>query len=223
MENILNTISGNQDWENAMFFYISALKNVETKIDILNSEFKYIHNYEPIEHIKTRLKTPNSIMKKLSKYNHDVSIENMIKYIYDIAGIRIICSFTSDIYRISKMLMQQRDISIVQVKDYIAQPKPNGYKSLHIIVKVPIYMASGIVETMVEIQIRTIAMDFWASLEHKIHYKFDGKAPDNIVGELKECADMISKLDDRMLCLNEKVIEANELREVITDFSSFSN
>ncbi len=210
MKNILNRVDEGQDWDNAMFLYNSALKQINTKIEILNAEFNHIHNYDPIEHIKYRIKTPTSIMRKLQKNNLPISTEAMVNNIFDVAGIRIICSFTSDIYKISKMIMQQKDISIVQVKDYIAQPKPNGYKSLHLILKVPIYMTKGIVNTFVEIQLRTIAMDFWASLEHKIHYKFDGKAPENIVDELKDCADLISRLDNRMFNLNKTVLEANE-------------
>lgn len=205
MEKNLIRIDESEEWKDRMFFYTSALKIISTKIDILNTEFKNIHKYDPIEHIKTRIKTPASITKKLVRNSYDVNIENMVNHVHDIAGLRIICSFTGDIYKISKMIMQQKDISVLEVKDYIAQPKPNGYKSLHIILRVPIEMSTHSMPIKVEIQIRTIAMDFWASLEHKIHYKFDGKAPTNLVDELKYCADMISKLDERMLELNEKV------------------
>lgn len=214
MENIIKSTASVESWDTAMFFYQSTLKQIETKIDLIRAEFKYMYNYNPIEHIKTRVKTPESIMRKLKKLGHEVTLENMIKYIDDIAGIRIICSFVSDIYKIYRMIMQQDDIKIIQVKDYISEPKNNGYKSLHIIIKVPIYLTDGVIETKVEMQLRTIAMDFWASLEHKIHYKFDGKAPDNIVEDLKECANMISKLDDRMLSLNRKVQTVNEKRNV---------
>lgn len=214
MSKQLKSVETAESWESAMFLYHAALKNIKAKIDILNTEFKYIHNYNPIEHIKTRIKTPESIMLKLQKYGYDVNIQNMIAHVYDIAGVRVICSFTSDIYKISQMLMQQRDLSVVEIKDYIAVPKDNGYKSLHLIMSVPIYMASGMIETKVEIQIRTIAMDFWASLEHKIHYKFKGKAPEDITSDLKECADIVAKLDARMLSLNELVQSANEKREI---------
>ncbi|MDO5696214.1 MAG: GTP pyrophosphokinase family protein [Eubacteriales bacterium] len=214
-----NSVDNAERWESAMFLYHAALKNVKTKIDILNGEFKYIHNYNPIEHVKSRIKSPDSIMRKLQKNNHEVNIKNMVQYVHDIAGVRIICSFVSDIYKISRMLMLQSDMDIVQVKDYIAQPKPNGYKSLHLIVRVPIYMASGMVDTKVEIQIRTIAMDFWASLEHKIHYKFDGQAPEHIAADLKECADIVARLDARMLSLNDTVQNANRERQI--SFSGF--
>lgn len=217
MEEILQTNESPDSWQATMFFYQSALKQIETKIDLINAEFEYRNNYSPIEHIKSRIKTPESAIRKLQKFGYEIELANMVKYIDDIAGIRIICSFSDDIYKIYRMLLRQFDIKIVQVKDYIAEPKPNGYKSLHVIVKVPIYLASGTIDTKVEIQLRTIAMDFWASLEHKIHYKFAGEAPDNIVEDLKECADMISNLDDRMLLLNKKVHEVNRKREVEID------
>ena len=131
----------------------------------------------------------------------------MVQHLSDIAGIRIICSFTSDIYTIAEMISNQSDVRVLQIKDYIATPKPNGYKSYHLVVSVPIYLSDGPVETKVEIQIRTIAMDFWASLEHKIYYKFEGNAPEHIRTDLKECADIVEMLDARMLSLNESIQE----------------
>lgn len=222
MEDIVKDGASPESWDTAMFFYQSALKQIETKIELINAEFKYIYGYNPIEHIKKRVKTPESIMRKLQKLNYEINVDSMIKHIEDIAGIRIICSFTNDIYKLYKMIMQQSDIGIVQVKDYIAESKPNGYKSLHIIISVPIYLTSGIINVKVEIQLRTIAMDFWASLEHKIYYKYAGEAPENIVEDLKECADIISKLDDRMFVLNEKVRTVNKERKVeIDNFSKY--
>ena len=129
----------------------------------------------------------------------------MQQYLNDIAGIRIVCSFTSDIYKIADMISNQDDIKVLIIKNYIASPKANGYKSYHMIVTVPIFLADGPVETKVEIQIRTIAMDFWASLEHKIYYKFEGDAPEYIKDELVACAKMINAIDDRMLSLNEAI------------------
>ena len=192
-------------WETAMFLYESGLKEINTKIEILNNEFKHVHNYNPIEHVKSRLKSPESIVKKLKKYGYDETIANMLDYVNDVAGIRIICSFSSDIYKIADMLKQQDDITVLTVKDYFANPKPNGYKSYHMVVSVPIFLAEGPVDTKVEIQIRTIAMDFWASLEHKIYYKFEGNAPENISEDLKACADIVDMLDRKMLSLNEAV------------------
>lgn len=192
-------------WNELTLLYNSALKEINTKLEILNDEFQHVHQYNPIEHIKSRIKTPESIVKKLKKYGQESTIENMVEYVNDIAGIRIICSFTNDIYQIAEMLSRQSDIKVIEVKDYIKNPKPSGYKSYHMIVTVPIYLSDRIVDTMVEIQIRTVAMDFWASLEHKINYKFEGNVPDYIRSELVECAHMVSSLDDRMLSINETV------------------
>jgi putative GTP pyrophosphokinase len=192
-------------WEEVKLIYNSALKEIGTKLEILNDEFQHIHQYNPIEHIKTRIKKPESIVKKLKKNGYESTIENMVRYVNDIAGIRVICSFTSDIYRIAEMIINQNDIKVLSVKDYIISPKPSGYKSYHLIVTVPIFLSDRIVDAKVEIQIRTVAMDFWASLEHKIHYKFEGNAPEHIKNELVECANMVSELDAKMLSLNEEV------------------
>ena len=159
----------------------------------------------PIEHIKSRIKSPESIVKKLRRHGYESTIENMVNHCNDIAGIRIICSFTSDLYQIVDMLKKQKDLEIVAIKDYITYPKASGYKSYHLIVSIPVYLSDRIVNTRVEIQVRTVAMDFWASLEHKIHYKFEGDAPEHIKNELVECARMVSDLDARMLHLNEEI------------------
>lgn len=203
-------------WETMIFLYNSALKEVGTKLEILNDEFIHIHKYNPIEHIKSRIKTPESIVKKLKKNGYDSTLENMAHYINDIAGIRVICSFTSDIYRIADMIGKQNDIRILSIKDYIENPKESGYKSYHMIVTVPIYLSDSVVDTKVEIQIRTIAMDFWASLEHKIYYKFEGNAPRYIRNELRECAQIISHLDAKMLSLNE-AIQSSQPIEIDAD------
>ena len=129
----------------------------------------------------------------------------MVRYVNDIAGIRVICSFSSDIYQIAEMISNQKDIKVISVKDYIVNPKASGYKSYHMLVTVPVYLSDRIENAKVEIQIRTVAMDFWASLEHKIHYKFEGNAPEHIREELVECARMVSDLDARMLALNEEI------------------
>ena len=184
-----------------------------TKLEILNDEFQHVHQYNPIEHIKTRVKTPESIVKKLRKYGYETSIENMVKYVNDIAGVRLICSFTSDIYRLAEMIGNQSDLKVLAIKDYIKNPKDSGYKSYHMLVSVPIFLSDSVVDTKVEIQIRTIAMDFWASLEHKIYYKFEGNAPEYISKDLKECAEMVSTLDDKMLSLNEAIQKSLEEQE----------
>lgn len=205
---------GVDSWETMMLLYNSALKEVGTKLEILNDEFQHIHQYNPIEHIKSRIKSPESIVKKLKKRGLDSTIENMTEFVNDIAGIRVICSFTSDIYHIAEMIRNQNDIKVLSVKDYIVSPKESGYKSYHMIVAVPIYLSDSVVNTKVEIQIRTVAMDFWASLEHKMNYKLSNQAPDNIRQELYECAQMVALLDDKMLSLNEEIqAEIEKLEE----------
>ena len=196
--NIPETYNQLDQWTTVMFLYNSALKAINTKIEILNNEFIHLYNYNPIEHIKSRLKTPESIVKKLKRGGYEVTIPNMIEHLSDIAGIRIICSFSPDIYRIAEMIARQSDVTVLVVKDYIKNPKPNGYKSYHM------------VDTKVEIQIRTIAMDFWASLEHKIYYKFEGNAPDYLEQELKACADMADMLDNKMFSLNQAITKIAE-------------
>lgn len=205
--------NGVDSWKEVNLIYNAALRQIETKMEILNDEFQHVHQYNPIEHIKSRIKTPESIVKKLKRNGYESTIENMVKYINDIAGIRIICSFTSDIYRIAYMIGEHLDIKVIAVKDYITYPKASGYKSYHMIVTVPVYLSDRIVDTKVEIQIRTVAMDFWASLEHKIHYKFEGDAPEYIKSELVECAKMVSDLDARMLSLNEEILAISRGRE----------
>ena len=208
--NIPNSFNQVDQWKSVMFLYDSALKEINTKIEILNNEFVHIYNYNPIEHIKSRLKTPDSIVKKLKRYGFEVTIDNMVEKLSDIAGIRIICSFTSDIYQIAEMITKQSDVTVLYVKDYIKNPKPNGYKSYHMVVTIPIYLTDGPVDTKVAIQIRTIAMDFWASLEHKIYYKFEGNAPAYLQQELKACADVVNMLDVKMFSLNQAILELAE-------------
>ena len=208
MEHIVPMDEGIESWNTTIFLYNSALKEVKTKVEILNDEFVHIHKYNPIEYIKSRIKTPESIVKKLKRDGYESSIENMVNYVKDIAGIRIVCSFTSDIYRLAEMIGKQNDLTVISIKDYIKHPKVSGYKSFHMIVTVPIFLSDRVVDTKVEIQIRTIAMDFWASLEHKIYYKFEGHAPDYISRDLRECAEIVSNLDAKMLQLNEAILEA---------------
>lgn len=208
--NIPESYNQLDQWTTVMFLYNSALKAINTKIEILNNEFIHLYNYNPIEHIKSRLKTPDSIVKKLKRDGRDVTIPNMIEHLSDIAGIRIICSFTSDIYLIAEMIAKQSDVTVLYIKDYISHPKANGYKSYHMVVTIPIYLSEGPVDTKVEIQIRTIAMDFWASLEHKIYYKFEGNAPAHLEEELKACADMVDMLDAKMFSLNQEIMKIGE-------------
>ena len=198
------------EWNRALLLYDSVLREINTKLEILNNEFKQAHQYNPIEHITSRIKSPESIARKIRKKGLELTVENIVKYVNDVAGVRIICSFTSEIYRIASSISNQDDVTVLRVKDYIANPKPNGYMSYHMIVSIPIFLTNDVIDTKVEIQIRTIAMDFWASLEHKIYYKFEGKAPAGIKDELKECANIISFLDEKMLSINENVKHYHE-------------
>ena len=194
------------EYRKIKLLYRSALKEIGTKLEILNDEFKLVHQYNPIEHIESRLKTDESITRKLIRKR----VENIQKYIDDIAGVRVICSFTPDIYRIVDMISSQDDIEVLKTKDYMLNPKVNGYRSYHLIVRVPIFLSDRVVPTKVEIQIRTVAMDFWASLEHKIYYKYEGNTPEYIKKELKECADLVTFLDSKMLAINEEVRSIRE-------------
>ena len=213
MEYFVDSADQVTSWEEVTLVYNAALKQINTKLGILNDEFQHVHRYNPIEHVKSRFKTSASIVKKLKRYGYESTIENMVRYINDIAGVRVICSFTSDIYRIAEILSNRSDLKVISVKDYIKHPKPSGYKSYHMIVTVPVFLSDRIVDVKVEIQIRTVAMDFWASLEHKINYKLEGKVPDDIRRELVECAGMISELDMKMQSLNEQVLGTAQKEE----------
>lgn len=194
-----------REWAELLLNYKFALDEVSTKLKILNEELQFAHNYNPIEHIKTRIKTPESIQAKLVRKGYAVTVGNARAMVRDIAGIRVICSFTSDIYQVFGMLRQQSDVRVLEVKDYVEQPKPNGYQSLHAIIEIPVFLANRIEPVPVEVQIRTVAMDFWASLEHKIFYKYQQQVPDHIRERLKETADIATQLDKRMYELNEEV------------------
>ncbi len=210
----LNLSDGDiKSWEEVQLLYNSALKQINTKIEILNDEFQEVHRYNPIEHTKSRIKTPESIVKKLKRHGYDSTLENMVRYVNDIAGIRIICSFTSDIYKIADMVSNQKDIQVLTIKDYIMNPKKSGYRSYHMIVAIPVYLSNKIIDVKCEIQIRTVAMDFWASLEHKIQYKFEGSAPAHINQELLECATMVANLDAKMLSLNDEILAIGEQQQ----------
>ncbi|WP_226035157.1 GTP pyrophosphokinase [Aquibacillus saliphilus] len=193
-----------------MMAYKFALEEVNTKINILQQEFQYIHDYNPIEHVKSRIKSPESIFKKTKKKGHDFSLVAIRENIRDIAGIRISCSFISDIYKISEMLQNQKDITVIESKDYIKNAKPNGYRSLHLIIEIPIFMSDREERVYVEIQIRTIAMDFWASLEHKIYYKYKKEVPKRLKNELKDAATSAMELDKKMENIH---LEMNQLKE----------
>ena len=186
-----------------MFVYQSALIQMCSRIDVLNNELSQVYSYNPIEYVKTRLKTPESIMQKLRKQGHSFNVNDLIEYIHDIAGIRITCSFFSEVYFLSDMIAKQDNLEVLSIKDYIKNPKESGYMSYHMLLSIPVALADAVVPAKVELQIRTMAMDFWASLEHKIYYKYEGNAPDYFERELQECASIISRLDTKMMSLNE--------------------
>ena len=185
--------------------YECAIMEIETKLKVLNAEFSLAHSRNPFESIKTRLKSPMSILEKLKRKGYDVCLENIEKNLFDIAGVRVICSFVEDIYTLEKLLVNQDDIILVERKDYIASPKPNGYRSLHLILDIPIFLSTGKKHMKVEVQFRTIAMDFWASLEHKLKYKKDIENAQEIASELKTCADTISAMDLQMERIRKKI------------------
>jgi putative GTP pyrophosphokinase len=197
------------EWTNTLLIYKFALDEINTKIRILNEEFTLTHNHNPIEHVKSRLKKPDSIIEKLERKGLELTQYNMENYMSDIAGVRISCSFISDIYMIYELLKQQDDIHIIEIKDYIKNPKPNGYKSFHMIIEIPIFLASETKRVKVEIQIRTVAMDFWASLEHKIFYKYDKKVPKAIIESLNEASATVNSLDYKMEMIRDQVEQLN--------------
>ena len=185
--------------------YTCALKEIRTKFDVLNTEFNVRYQRNPIRSVKTRLKSTCSLGEKLERQGREFSLANIEAHVNDLAGIRVICSYVDDIYLLAETLIKQDDITLLAKKDYIANPKPNGYRSLHLIVSVPVFFADRKKQVKVEVQIRTIAMDFWASLEHQIEYKKQNEDAQQIAAELKECADIIADTDARMLALRKKI------------------
>ena len=211
MEKPFTLSEGVDSWNTIIFLYNSALKEVRTKVEILNDEFQQVHQYNPIEYIKSRIKTPESIVKKLKRYGYESSIDNMVNYVNDIAGIRIVCSFTSDIYKLAEMIGKQNDLTVISIKDYIKNPKPNGYRSYHMILSVEApyedVRGDNPGHFFVEIQLRTIAMDSWASLEHEMKYKHHIRNAPLIEQELKRCADELASCDISMQTIRKLIRE----------------
>ena len=233
MLNLINNLE-RKDITKMLLGYKFALEEMNTKISILFEEYRVVHEYNPIEHVSTRIKSPKSIMRKIEHKGLSWSIHEIENNIRDIAGVRIVCSFEEDIYRIAKMLCNQNDITVVEVKDYIKKPKANGYRSLHLIVKIPIFLTDSVRNVFVEIQIRTIAMDFWASLEHKIFYKYNKDVPVHIKKGLKEAADQVTALDNKMTLLNKEVNilkeqniaetpQTNDMQKYIQQFIAYNS
>lgn len=210
------------EYKRLTLMYTAALTQLEAKMETINEEFKTLHKYNPIEHISSRIKSKESIYKKLNKKGLAPTYENLVKTINDVAGLRIICSFIPDIYKIVEMLENMQDINVLKKKDYVTTPKESGYSSYHLIVSVPVSLSVGTIDVKVEIQIRTMAMDFWASLEHKINYKYDKNVPKSVKKELRDCAKMTQKLDKRMSNLGKSLMEDEKqiIKEITTEYST---
>ena len=190
-----------EPFDKLMFFYQSALKQLELQMSIIKEEFKLMYNYDLIDHIDTRIKEPKSIVKKMEKKKYEKTYLNLIEKVNDIAGMRIVCTLKDDIFFIKDLVKQIPDIHILKEKDYVTNPKPSGYSSYHMIVEIPVKLSQNTIYVKCEIQIRTLAMDFWASFEHKVKYKTDQEVNKKASKELVNCAKMISKFDDKMISL----------------------
>ena len=190
-----------------MMMYSSAIKEIRTKFEILNDDLSVTYNRNPIEMIKSRIKTPDSIVNKMHRKGLEITMNSLIYNIEDVAGVRVICSFIDDIYEVANMLVSQDDVTLISVKDYIKNPKPNGYRSYHMIVEIPVFFANRRQNIKVEVQLRTIAMDFWASLEHGMKYKRKIEGSERIVAELKDCAEKICEIDRKMQEINYSISE----------------
>ncbi|SCJ73356.1 GTP pyrophosphokinase ywaC [uncultured Eubacterium sp.] len=194
-----------EEFDILMMRYDSAIREVRTKLEILNDELSLLSEQSPISSVSSRRKKPFSILEKLKRQGDTISLKSIQENLNDVAGIRVICSFVDDIYKVARMLVQQDDIKLIRVKDYIQNPKPNGYRSYHMIVEVPVFFSNEKRPMRVEVQIRTVAMDFWASLEHQMKYKQDIDNAEEIMRELKDCADTIAETDMKMLKIREKI------------------
>lgn len=199
-------LSQAREFQVAMMMYTCAIREVKTKLEVLNDELSIRNQRNPIEMIKSRVKRPMSIVEKLTRRGLPISLESMMANLDDVAGIRVICSFVDDIYAVANMLVSQDDITVVAIKDYIKHPKSNGYRSYHLIIEIPVFFSEEKKNMRVEVQIRTIAMDFWASLDHQLKYKKDiGDAADTISEELRQCAEVIAQTDQRMLNIRKNI------------------
>lgn len=202
-----------EEYNQLIPYYEAGIREIRARLQTLDRDFTLLHKHTPIHHIQWRIKSLPSLLRKLYNLGMQVSVTSAKKNMHDIAGVRVICCYTEDIQNIASLLAQQEDLQILEVKDYINNPKPNGYRSLHLVVDVPIYLTRGKVFVKVEIQIRTVAMDFWATLEHRIRYKADGAVPQEIVDELRECADIIAQTDSRMEQISQKLRRLNDVNE----------
>lgn len=185
--------------------YTAAMREVQTKLEILDDDFHTCHRRNPIHHIESRIKTIPSMMEKLRRKHYDVNMSSAVAHLSDIAGIRVVCSYMEDVYTVARLLTSQDDVKVLSVRDYIRNPKPNGYRSLHLILQIPVFLQQGRVNVPVEVQLRTIAMDFWASLEHSMRYKARGEVPNDITRELLEASEDVAALDKRMQNLHDRI------------------
>ncbi len=192
-------------------WYECAIKEVRTKLEVLNEEFQTTTSRNPIDNIKSRVKNPMSIYEKLERRGYPITLDSIVNKLHDVAGIRVICPFIDDIYTVANVLITQDDIKLVQIKDYIKNPKPNGYRSLHLVIEIPIFLSTGKRLMKVEVQIRTIAMNFWASLEHQIHYKKNQDDVEDVVAQLTECANVIYETDTKMQAIRKRLIAESKL------------
>ena len=195
----------NIEFGRMMMMYSGAIREVKTKLQVLNDELSMTRRRNPIEFIETRIKKPDSIANKLRKKDLPLTVDSVRENLNDVAGVRVICAFLDDIYQVATMLESQDDVEIIKTKDYIKKPKKNGYRSLHLIVEVPVFFSDCKERVRVEIQIRTIAMDFWASLEHSVKYKKNVRDAEDIVYELRACADVINRTDIHMQSIRDKI------------------
>ena len=204
-----------KELEGLILKYTAALKTLETQISILLQDYEHKNNYNPVEHIKSRIKSYDSATKKLTSRGYELTTKNIEEHVHDMVGLRIVCSFLSDVYEIVKIIEDSDQITIRDKKDYISTPKDTGYYSYHLLVYVPVYLIDGVTLVEAEIQIRTVAMDFWASLDHKITYKFKGEIPEEIKEGMHKCAEDIHALDQKMLKLNNEMQIIKDDQEII--------
>ena len=214
-QNVVNNLTKTTLYENVtellrmQQIYEAGIKEVRTKLEILDAEFKVKHDHNPIHHIESRLKSPESILKKAIRKDIPVTERSLEENIHDIAGIRVICNYVDDVYKVAQLLTNQDDIQLIEMKDYIQNPKESGYMSLHLVLEVPIFLSEGPKPIHVEVQLRTIAMDFWASLEHKLKYKTDNNVSDDVKKELQECAKSIAEIDLKMQNIHNRLNSKN--------------
>lgn len=201
------TYETQKEWTRLLLMSKFGIDEVETKLNIINEEFHFLHSYNPIEHITSRSKDPQNIIQKLKRMGMEPTLENARLYLNDIGGVRVICSLIEDVYSIARLLARQNDIKVLKIKDYIKNPKPNGYRSYHMIVEVPVYLTDRISPVRIEVQIRTVAMDLWAGLEHKIYYKSGLEIPQELKDEIKQAADDMAAIDQRLCKIKAQISE----------------